>query len=77
MPEPTVPTPRPLDPSITVHVGDLALAWATATRDDRTGVVSVAIGSSMQRVVLADDPAVLMVLLSDGLAQLEAIAGDL
>jgi len=76
MPEETVTTPRPIRPSITVHVGDLGLAHATATRDPRNGVVSVSVGSATQKVVLSDDPAVLQVLLSDGLEQIRAIFAE-
>ena len=38
----------------------------TAARDRWTGVVSVSVGSATQKVVVFDDPAVLIVLLSDG-----------
>ena len=76
MPDATVPTPRPIRPSITVHVGDLGLAHTTATRDADTGIVSVTVGSATQRVVFSDDPAVLQVLLSDGLEQIRVIFAD-
>jgi hypothetical protein len=67
---------RPVRPSITVHVGDLGLAHTTVTRDAATGLTAVAIGSTNHRIVLADDPNVLMALLTDGIAQIQAIAAD-
>jgi hypothetical protein len=55
-------------------ISNLGLSHATVTPDDYSGVVSVSIGSVDQRVVLSDDPAVLLVLLHDSVSQLEAIA---
>lgn len=70
MPDTTVPL---LDrPSITVTVADLAHSHTSAVREP-SGACSVTIGTVYQRVTLIDDPAVLMGLLSDGLAQLQAI----
>jgi hypothetical protein len=57
-------------------VTELGLSHTTATRGPDSGVCTVTIGSATQRVVLADDPGVLMVLLSDGLEQLRAIAAN-
>jgi hypothetical protein len=55
-------------------ISNLGLSYATATRDEYSGVGTVAIGTVDQRVVLADDPAVLTVLLQDAVAQIQAIA---
>ena len=55
-------------------ITNLGLSHAIATRDDYSGVVTVHIGTVDQRVTLADDPAVLLALLSDASAQITAIA---
>ena len=56
------PTPRFRIPRMAATISNLGLSDATATRDEYSGVVTVAIGTFDQRVVLADDPAVLTVL---------------
>ena len=76
MPEPTLPR-RPHRPAMMLTMTALGASHATATRDPGTGVCTVAIGTVNHRVVLADDPAVLLVLLHDSVSQLEAIAGRL
>jgi hypothetical protein len=58
---------------MTVHVTQLGLSHATAHRDAETGVCTVSLGTVNHRVVLSDDPGVLMTLLTDGLEQLRAI----
>jgi len=73
MPEPTLPR-RPHRPAMTLTMTDLGLSHATATRDPDTGDCTVAIGTVDHRVILTDDPAVLLVLLHDSVGQLEAIA---
>jgi len=59
---------------MTVTMTDLGLSHATATRDPVTGVCTVAIGTVDHRVILTDEPAILLVLLHDSVGQLEAIA---
>jgi len=55
-------------------ISNLGLSYATVTRDTETGVCTVAIGTVDHRVILTDDPAILLVLLHDSVGQLEAIA---
>jgi hypothetical protein len=50
------------------------LAHATVTRDEFSGLVTARFGSVDQWVALADDPAVLLALLSDASAQITVIA---
>lgn len=70
VPEPTYPR-RPVRSTFTM--GDLGLAHVTAVRYPKTGVCDVTIGDTNTRVVLSDDPGVLMALLEDAIAQLGAI----
>ena len=65
---------RSRTPRMEATITNLGLSHATATRDDYSGVVTVHIGTVDQRVTLADDPAVLLALLSDASAQITAIA---
>jgi len=76
MADQTVPSVRPFRPSIIVNVTELSLAHATATRDPETGVTTVAIGSVNHRVVLSDHPGVLLALLTDATAQIQAIEAN-
>ena len=76
MPDPTVdphPTPRRI-PRVECVISNLGLSYSTASRDPQTGIVTCSIGTVDQRVTLADDPAVLTVLLSDAAEQIKAIA---
>jgi hypothetical protein len=65
---------RDRTPRMEATISNLGLSHATVTRDEYSGVVSVSIGSVDQRVTLADDPAVLIVLLEDSVAQIQAIS---
>ena len=64
--------PRPLNPSITVTVTELARSYAIASRDPGSGVVTVAVGSATHRIEFADDPGILLALLHEAAAQVQA-----
>ena len=77
MTDQNVPTRRPAHPSSITYLTDLGRAYATAARDEESGIVAVSIGSVDVRVTLGDDPGVLLALLSDATAQIHAVfAGD-
>jgi hypothetical protein len=69
MPDETVvPTPRRI-PRTEATITNLGQSYATVTRDDNSGVVTMKIGTVDHRVVLADDPGVLAALLGEAHAQ--------
>jgi hypothetical protein len=69
MPDPTVPAPRDRVPRMESRIENLGQSYTTCTRDERTGIVSVSVGTVDQRVTMCDDPGVLAALLSDAHAQ--------
>ena len=74
MPDTDTTTMHGRTPRMEATITNLGQSYATATRDPGSGVVAVAFGTVDQRVTLADDPAVLTVLLSDAAEQIKAIA---
>jgi hypothetical protein len=73
-PQPDLPERRDQRPALTATLSSIgANAYATAVRDPRSGVVSVTLGSADVRLQLLDDPAQIHVLLTDAIAQLDAI----
>src|SRR5262245_47730382 len=74
MPEEKVP-PTPLRqpwPAVTTIMMNLDSAHATAVIDPIDGECTVSIGTVDHRILLGDDPAVLLVLLEDAAAQIRA-----
>jgi hypothetical protein len=65
-----------IQPRIVVNVDGLGLSHSTVTRDPKSGIVTCSLGGVEARVVLADDPGVLHVLLTDAVAQIEAVSGE-
>jgi hypothetical protein len=72
MPDPTV-DPQPTRgfriPRMEATISNLGLSYTSCVRDERTGVVSVSVGTVDQRVTLADDPGVLAALLDEARVQ--------
>lgn len=69
-----LPARRPMQPEITVYMTAAGPRPRLGHQGPDSGVCAVSIGDVHHKIVLGGDPAVLLVLLEDAVAQLQAIA---